>query len=159
MGISEGPAGKRVEEPVKERTDTRGSLMGITSDIQVGEPVDLITEVVGLERSTGRARLMARDGQGPPRIDGYTVGAPFITEDPPHAGEVHPDGDELLYLVSGRVRVHLELAEGERDVNLGPGQALVVPRGVWHRLVLQEPYQLVHITPGPGGGHRPRGGN
>jgi mannose-6-phosphate isomerase-like protein (cupin superfamily) len=131
--------------------------MATTRDIRVGEPIDLVTEVVGLERSTGQARLMDRDGQGPPRIDGYTVGAPYITGDPPHGGEVHPDADELLYLVSGRVRVNLELAEGERQVDLGPGQALVVPRGIWHRIVLFEPYQLVHITPGPGGGHRPLG--
>jgi mannose-6-phosphate isomerase-like protein (cupin superfamily) len=129
--------------------------MGTTIEIRVGEPIDLANEVVGLERSTGRALLMVGDGQGPPRIDGYTVGAPAIIEEPPHAGEVHPDADELLYLISGRVRVHLELAEGDRDVKLGPGQALVVPRGVWHRIFIEEPGQLVHITPGPGGGHRP----
>jgi mannose-6-phosphate isomerase-like protein (cupin superfamily) len=129
--------------------------MGTTTDIQVGQPIDLGTEVVGLERSTGRARLMVRDRPGPPRIDGYTVGAPFISEEPPHRGEVHPDADELLYLVSGRVRVHLELAEGEREVELGPGQALVVPCGIWHRIQIDEPGRLVHITPGPGGDHRP----
>jgi len=38
---------------------------------------------------------------------------------------------------------------------MGPGQALVVPLGVWHRVVPEEPSQLVHITPGPGGEHRP----
>jgi hypothetical protein len=31
----------------------------------------------------------------------------------------------------------------------------VVPRGVWHRVLLVEPSQLLHITPGPGGEHRP----
>jgi hypothetical protein len=28
--------------------------------------------------------------------------------DPPHRGEMHPDGDELLYLVSGSVEIVLE---------------------------------------------------
>jgi mannose-6-phosphate isomerase-like protein (cupin superfamily) len=94
---------------------------------------------------------------GPPRIDGYTVGAPVLNPggEPPHAGEMHPDGDELLLLVSGRVRVRLELDEGERETELAAGQALVVPRGVWHRISIQEPGQLVHVTPGPGGHHRP----
>jgi mannose-6-phosphate isomerase-like protein (cupin superfamily) len=126
-----------------------------TIEIRVGEPIDLTAEVVGLDRSTGRACLMVRDGHGPPRIDGYTVGAPTIIEEPPHAGEMHPDADELLYLISGRVRVHLEFSDGDRDVELGPAQALVVPRGVWHRIFIVEPGQLVHITPGPGGEHRP----
>ena len=35
------------------------------------------------------------------------------------------------------------------------GQAFLVPQGVWHRVDVQEPTHLVHITPGPGDGHRP----
>jgi len=126
-----------------------------TREIPTGEPFDLGSETVGLERSTGRAQFMIWGSGGPPRIDGYTVGAPWIDSEPPHAGEMHPDADELLYLASGRVRVRLELDEGERDVALGPGQALVVPRGVWHRILIEEPGRLIHITPGPGGEHRP----
>jgi hypothetical protein len=30
-----------------------------------------------------------------------------------------------------------------------------VPRGIWHRLESVEPSYLVHVTPGPHGGHRP----
>ena len=43
---------------------------------------------------------------GPPeRIDGMTVGIVSITGDPPHNGEVHPNGDEILYVGAGRFRV------------------------------------------------------
>jgi hypothetical protein len=47
---------------------------------------------------------------GPPkRIDGYTVGViPNLEGPAPHRGEVHPDGDELLYLVSGAIEVILD---------------------------------------------------
>ncbi len=123
-------------------------------------PFDFSKTVVGLHAG-GRAEL-TESAPGPPqRIDGYTVGAPFMSQPAPHLGEMHPDGDELLFVVSGRVSVLLE--EGgtqqergtERAVELRPGQALVVPRGVWHRVVPEEPSQLVHITPGPGDGHRP----
>jgi mannose-6-phosphate isomerase-like protein (cupin superfamily) len=99
---------------------------------------------------------------GPPRrIDGYTIGAiPNIEGSGPHGGEVHPDGDEFLYLVSGRLELILDDGdEGyvgtETKVVLGPGDAFVVPRGVWHRLVSVDPSHLVHVTPGPHGGHRP----
>ena len=129
--------------------------MGTKREIRPGEAFDLSKETVGLERTTGRAWFMDWGERGPPRIDGYTVGAPWISSEPPHAGEMHPDADELLYLVSGRVRVRLELEDGERDIELGPDQALVVPRGVWHRILIDEPGRLVHVTPGPRGEHRP----
>ena len=120
-------------------------------------PFDLAHEVVGLERTSGSAWFIDGDGSGPPRIDGYTVGAPAVTGDSPHNGEMHPDADELLYIVSGRVRVHLELTGGDRTVAVAAGQGLVVPHGVWHRILVDEPGQLVHITPGPNGQHRPLG--
>jgi mannose-6-phosphate isomerase-like protein (cupin superfamily) len=68
---------------------------------------------------------------------------------------MHPDADELLYLVSGRIRVRFELEDGVRDSEVEPGQAVIVPKGVWHRIFIEEPGRLVHITPGPGGQHRP----
>lgn len=92
---------------------------------------------------------------GPPRkVDGFVVMAPFMSSSPPHRGEMHPDGDELLFVLSGKVDVLLEEDGMERAVEVAPGQALVVPRGVWHRVILREPSQLLAITPGPGGEHR-----
>jgi len=44
----------------------------------------------------------------------------------------------------------------ETTVVLRSGDAYVVPRGVWHRLEPVEPSYLVHVTPGPNGGYRPR---
>jgi mannose-6-phosphate isomerase-like protein (cupin superfamily) len=135
--------------PIDGSNDTNA-----TTPIPIGVPFDPSKQVVGLARSTGEACFMARSDAGPRRIDGYTVGAPIVRQDPPHGGEMHPDGDELLYVVSGRFNVSLELDE-RRDVEVRQGEALVVPRGVWHLITLQEPGQLVHITPGPGGAHRP----
>ena len=117
-------------------------------------PFELSQCVVGLQRD-GEARLV-QSAPGPPvRIDGLTVGAPIMTRPAPHAGEMHPDGDELLFLISGKLSVLLEEAGAERVLEVLPGQAVVVPRGVWHRVVPKEPSQLIHITPGPGGQHRP----
>jgi mannose-6-phosphate isomerase-like protein (cupin superfamily) len=100
---------------------------------------------------------------GPPqRIDGYTIGAiPRVVGPGPHGGEVHPNGDEFLYVVNGTMELILddgdERAVGvETKVVLRAGDAYVVPRGVWHRLESVEPSYLIHVTPGPDGGHRPR---
>lgn len=130
--------------------------MTTTQEIQPGRRIDLTREVVGLARADRRARLVDQvAGRPPQRIDGLTIGAPEVAGDPPHGGEMHPDGDELLYLVSGAVTVTLELSGGDTLVNLGAGDAVVVPQGVWHQITSQEPGQLIHITPGPNGDARP----
>jgi mannose-6-phosphate isomerase-like protein (cupin superfamily) len=122
-------------------------------------------------RFEGHVANITRDGSitlasaplGPPqRIDGYTIGAiPHLDGTPPHRGEVHPDGDEFLYVVSGEIELILDDGdEGtvgvETKVVLRAGDATVVPRGVWHQLETVEPTYLIHATPGPNGGHRPR---
>ncbi|MFT3851632.1 MAG: cupin domain-containing protein [Ilumatobacteraceae bacterium] len=108
----------------------------------------------------GSSEVIASAGH-PVRVDGHTVGVARMAEPPPHRGELHPDGDELLYIVSGRVRVvlddgDLEVIGQETRHEIGPGEAFIVPRGVWHRLEILEPVQLVHVTPGPASAHRPR---
>ncbi len=129
--------------------------MTTTQEIEPGRLLDLTREVVGIGAGDRRARLVEQPGGPPRRIDGFTIGAPVLAGDAPHDGEMHPDGDELLYLLSGAVTVRLELPGGDREVSLGAGEALVVPQGTWHRITLREAGQLLHITPGPNGDARP----
>ena len=69
---------------------------------------------------------------GPPeRIDGMTVGIVTVSSDAPHRGDVHPDGDEILYVISGKLRVTGESEPGA-PIEMGPGDACIVPRGEWH---------------------------
>ena len=60
--------------------------------------------------------------------------------------EMHPEADELLFLVSGAIDVLLEEAHSERTISLVAGQAAIVPRGVWHRLVLRRPGKLLFVN-------------
>jgi mannose-6-phosphate isomerase-like protein (cupin superfamily) len=96
-------------------------------------------------------------GRGPPTLcDGLMVGIADMARDPPHGGELHPDGDELIYIISGKVSVVGESAPDE-SCELGPGDACIVSKDEWHRVRLLEPTRLLHITPGPRGDHRPVG--
>ena len=65
-------------------------------------PIDLTADTIGLYRTGDSERIPSHPGP-PSRIDGFTVGAPVMTRNAPHGGEMHPDGDELLFLISGRV--------------------------------------------------------
>ena len=65
----------------------------------------------------------------------------------------HPDTDDFFLVVSGRLTIQLR----DRDVELGPGELFVVPRGVEHcpkadgeaHVLLIEPAG----TPNTGGSH------
>jgi mannose-6-phosphate isomerase-like protein (cupin superfamily) len=62
---------------------------------------------------------------------------------------MRPDGDELLYLVEGAIDVALdEPGGGAQVVSLARGQAFVVPRGIWHRVLVREPCRLLFFTAG-----------
>lgn len=87
-------------------------------------------------------------------VDGYTFGVATMTENSPHDGEMHPDGDEVLYLISGKVRVTIETDPVE-ELEMLPGNGMIVPKGIWHRVDILEPSQIVYLTPGPGAEYRP----
>ena len=87
-------------------------------------------------------------------VDGAVFGVATMTENSPHAGERHPDGDEVLYLISGRIRV-VFTDDPLPDVEVTPGRGLVMPQGLWHRVDILEPCQIVYLTPGPNNEHRP----
>ena len=69
--------------------------------------------------------------------------------------EQHPEGDEILHLLSGAVDIVLEEPGGNRVIELRPGTTCVVPKGVWHRQLVRSPGDLLSITYGRGTQHRP----
>jgi mannose-6-phosphate isomerase-like protein (cupin superfamily) len=116
-------------------------------------PIDVTRFVLDLRRDFSVSPGATRPGP-PERIDGVTIGFVSVTQDVPHNGEVQPDGDEILSVISGRLRVVGESEPGEA-IDLAPGDACIVRKGEWHRVMMLEPAQLIHITPGPRGDYRP----
>lgn len=114
---------------------------------------DSASFTVGLD-SRGVAELIPNRLGPPPRVDGLSIGVASMSRSAPHGGEMHPDGDEVLILVSGRARVTLETDPVE-DVTMETGDGLIVPKGVWHKVEILEPCQVVYMTPGPGFEFRP----
>ncbi|MEP3073714.1 cupin domain-containing protein [Maricaulis sp.] len=77
-----------------------------------------------------------------------------MTGDFPH-WERHPAGEELVMMLSGTMDLILEEDAGERTVRIGPGEAVLVPTGVWHRGVIIEPGEALFVTEGEGTDHKP----
>ena len=124
--------------------------MGVVGEVEL---LDLRQGTVALHPD-GSSDYAANEPGPPRRVAGLVVGSPTMSRPAPHGGEMHPDGDELVYLISGAIAVELELPGGTQTVELAPGQAVIVPKGIWHRVLIREPSQLFHLTPGPGGEHR-----
>lgn len=108
---------------------------------------DPATHVIGMS-SRMQATTLPEQPDPPLPFDGLTIGVATMAENSPHSGEMHPDGDEVLYLVSGRANV-VFLDDPVDDIELGPGSGLVVPQGMWHRVDILEPSRIVYATPGP----------
>jgi mannose-6-phosphate isomerase-like protein (cupin superfamily) len=70
--------------------------------------------------------------------------------------EMHPAGDELVYVVSGAIELVLEESGGPRTVALPEKTGFLVPRGVWHTANSRAPSDVPHVTPGSGTQTKPR---
>jgi mannose-6-phosphate isomerase-like protein (cupin superfamily) len=69
--------------------------------------------------------------------------------------EMHPNGDEFVYLLSGDATFQLELEGGVRSVRMKGRGAVVVPRGTWHTAKVSAPSRVLFVTFGEGTQHRP----
>lgn len=114
---------------------------------------DPSTHTITLDREL-LASMVPERPDPPVPVDGITFGIATMSRNSPHGGEMHPDGDEVLYLISGRIIVVFTDSD-EPDHEMRPGDGLVVPRGVWHRVDIIEPSQIVYLTPGPNNQFRP----
>ena len=70
--------------------------------------------------------------------------------------EMHPNGEEFVYLLDGDIQFLMETADGaltsQRITDRG---AVVVPRGVWHTAKVYRPSRMFFITMGAGTKHQP----
>ncbi|MEU8634139.1 cupin domain-containing protein [Amycolatopsis sp. NPDC048633] len=65
--------------------------------------------------------------------------------------ERHSKGHEVLVVLSGALRVYLR--EEGHVATLTAGRSFIVPPGRWHRLSVDEPGDLLSITPRAGTEH------
>ncbi|HEY0797113.1 MAG TPA: cupin domain-containing protein [Acidisarcina sp.] len=59
----------------------------------------------------------------------------------------HAETDDFFLVLKGRLRIEVREGNVRKDVELGPGELYVVPRGVEHRPVAEEEVHLLLIEP------------
>ena len=69
--------------------------------------------------------------------------------------EMHPHGDEFVYLLAGSVELLLEESTGVKSLALRGTGAVIVPRGIWHTAKVHAPSRMLHVTLGAGTETRP----
>lgn len=85
---------------------------------------------------------------------GWLVSEYACKEDWPN-WELHPEADELVYVLDGDVELLLEQPGGVESVRVQGRGLVVVRRGVWHTARVHAPSRLLHVTMGAGTRHRP----
>ena len=95
-------------------------------------------------------RFLKDAGTDPALADGrilavHTVTTPQDVHYP--IWEMHPEGDELLVLLSGLLSVEYRRNDETRTAPLPPLSAFIVPAGIRHRLIVEAPSTLMAITP------------
>ena len=65
--------------------------------------------------------------------------------------EIHPHGDEFVYLLEGDTDFILRTTDGNETVRVNqPGSYVLVPKGTWHTARPHRPTRLLFVTPGEG---------
>lgn len=85
---------------------------------------------------------------------GWLVSEFSCVEDWPN-WEMHPEADELVYLLEGDVELLIEEPTGVRSVRVQGRGLVIIPRGAWHTARVHRPSRLLHVTMGAGTRHRP----
>ncbi|WP_043619185.1 cupin [Nonomuraea candida] len=118
-------------------------------------PIELFASCIHLHPG---GRIHARTAPPDAGRDGWRLRAYHARTDADvHGGrwEVHPEAEEVVSCIAGKVRVRLRPqapGQAEEEVRLWAGTAAIVPRGRWHRVHLDIPSTIMTVTL-PHGGH------
>lgn len=82
---------------------------------------------------------------------GHVLIQRFSFSEPWPTWEVHPEGDEFVYLLEGDTDFVLREDGNERTIRVRqPGSFVMVPRGAWHTARPHTPTTMLFVTPGEG---------
>ena len=100
--------------------------MGIMTGIMNGSPIRTFTEGILIDQPWGKLTWLASREMG--NSTAMTMGHVIIPAGQTNPRHRHPNCDEILHLLKGR----LEHSLGEQKYVLNPGDTISIPAGQWH---------------------------
>jgi hypothetical protein len=125
----------------EDALDLRGTYVSIEGDAATPVEVtpDFWPELISGQRTVGTWLMGANHRESGPQV-----------------WDLHPEGECVVCLLSGAVDIAVQRGDREYMVELrAPGAAFVVPRGTWHRQIIEEPSDVLFLTAGRGTRQRP----
>ncbi|MFE0376123.1 cupin [Streptomyces inhibens] len=112
-------------------------------------PIDLFASFIHLDQG---GQVRAGQPVFDPERDGWQLMTFRVETDADlHADhwEVHSDADEVVACLTGGIRLCFrpeQPGEEEEQIKLAAGNAVIVPRGRWHRIELDAPSDIMSVT-------------
>ena len=112
-------------------------------------PFDLFASSIHLDQG-GQAHAEQRVYD--PERDGWRLNAFHVeTNADVHADhwEVHPDAEEVVSCLTGGIRLYFrpeQPGQHEEVIKLTAGSAVIVPQGLWHRIELDGPSDIIAVS-------------
>lgn len=112
--------------------------------------VDLATKTLSIAKD--HTVSVQAQFEGPPATTaGINIGMATLEQSPPHNGEQHNDGDEIIIVISGKVTV---TSDSNPELELVAGEACVIKKGEWHKVHVVEKAKVIYVTPGENNQYR-----
>lgn len=86
-------------------------------------------------------------------LSGLNVGIISMETDPPHGGEVHYGGDEIIHVISGILEIVSD-SNPNKSLLLKSSDSCIIKKGEWHKIYVIEKAKLIYITPAENNEHR-----
>ncbi|MGW0665399.1 cupin [Streptodolium elevatio] len=114
-------------------------------------PIDLFSSPVHLRPDGGIQTAHAAMAAGA-ELDGWLLAVMHAeSEADVHSDlwELHPDADEFVSCITAEIRIVFRperSGDTDEEIRLTPGTAAIVPRGRWHRLIVDTPGYMMAVT-------------
>ena len=116
------------------------------------QSVDLSTQTLSIDKQQTVSIQQVTDGP-PVTTDGINIGLATMEQSPPHNGERHNDGDEIIIVLSGKVSVTSD-SNSDSQLVMVAGDTCIIRKGEWHKVNVIEKAQIIYVTPGANNQHR-----
>jgi quercetin dioxygenase-like cupin family protein len=109
---------------------------------------DIKATLDGLGAAT-EVKTAEEDAAAFPQLATYDGGGVYVGRFAGESGpwELHPDADELLHVLEGRLEVTVLTGDDASTATVNPGCFVVVPRGHWHHVAGRPSVALLAVSP------------